>query len=449
MTPKSTEEPQVQLFKSRLDNMIDMDHELVLLANKLNWKVFEKLLGEVYIPDRGRPGLPTRLMVGLHYLKGLHDLSDEETAEGFLENPYWQYFCGMEYFVTKLPFDVSSMTRWRKRAGSRGLEAMLKETIQTALAVKCIKKNDLKKIIIDTTVQEKDIAFPTDIKLCATGIKLLTREAKELGIQLRQTYSSVVPKLQRLNWQSARSRKYKQAAACVKKVRTLLGRVVRDIERKATENQLAGKLGELLAMGRKVIEQKRDSKNKIYSWFEPDTACIAKGKECRKYEFGCKASVAVTNRHSFIVGMQTYTGCPNDVTTLKPALEQVMRLTGVMPEEIGCDKGYRGKARHAEIPGRILIPGTGQQVSVKEKRRMRRRNAIEPVIGHLKADYGLERNYLKGTVGDVINALLAACGSNLKKLLKHLRTFLYLVINWLIPDINTTAERNQPIYCNC
>ena len=126
-----------------------------------------------------------------------------------------------------------------------------------------------------------------------------------------------------------------------------------------------------------------------------------------------------------------------------------MRLTGVMPEEIGCDKGYRGKARHAEIPGRILIPGTGQQVSVKEKRRMRRRNAIEPVIGHLKADYGLERNYLKGTVGDAINALMAACGSNLKKLLKHLRTFLYLVINWLIPDINTTAERNQPIYCNC
>ena len=182
MKPKTTEDPQNRIFQMRLENMINMEHELVLLSGKINWKEFEKKFGEVYIQDVGRPGLPTRLMVGLHYLKGLHDLSDEGVVEGFLENPYWQYFCGMEFFEHKLPLNSSSMTRWRKRVGSRGFETLLKETLETALSMNCLKQKDMLKVTIDTTVQEKNITFPTDVKLYAKGTEILVREAKKAGI---------------------------------------------------------------------------------------------------------------------------------------------------------------------------------------------------------------------------------------------------------------------------
>lgn len=199
MKPKTSEDPQNRIFQMRLENMINMEHELVLLSKKINWKVFEKKFGEVYIQDVGRPGLPTRLMVGLHYLKGLCDLSDEAVSEGFLENPYWQYFCGMEFFEHKLPLNPSSMTRWRKRVGSRGFETLLKETIETALLLNCLKQKDILKVTIDTTVQEKNITFSMEVKLYAKGTERLVREAKKAGITLRQTYARTIPMLVRAN----------------------------------------------------------------------------------------------------------------------------------------------------------------------------------------------------------------------------------------------------------
>ena len=442
MIPKTTEDPQNRLFMQRLDTMIDMDHELVRLADMINWKIFEKKLGEVYIPDKGRPGLPTRLMAGLHYLKGMHNLSDERVTEMFLENPYWQYFCGMEYFVTKMPLDPSSMTRWRKRVGPRGFEAMLKETVETALSIKCIKPKDLDRVTVDTTVQEKSITFPTDIGLYAKGIELIVRLAKRAGIKLRQSYAYTVPKLLRQYWHSQRSRHYKQAAACVRKVKTILGRTLRDAERHATPEQLSGRLGKVIAMAQKVLTQKRGDKNKLYSYFEPETSCIAKGKTSKKYEFGCKASITATQQGNVIVGMQTYDGCPNDVTTLKGALIQTSEITGRYPREVYCDKGYRGKARHSELDCEIFIPGMKSQPSVSCKKRLKRRNAIEPIIGHLKSDYGMDRNNLSGRMGDEINALMAACGFNMMKLLKQIITILCLIAEWLIMDTNSTKHRN-------
>lgn len=428
MKPKNTEEPQNRLFQERLDNMIDMEHELVRLADKMNWSVFEKKLGEVYITNVGRPGLPTRLMVGLHYLKGLKDISDEAVVQGFLENPYWQYFCGMEYFETKLPLNSSSMTKWRKRVGARGFEMMLQQTIHTALELKCVKEKDLKIVTIDTTVQEKNITFPTDLKLYAKGIELLVREAKKFGIKLHRTYVRTIPKLQRAGWQFARSRKFKKAAACTKKVKTILGRLVREILNNVPKTELPAELSRLLEMTQRVLTQQKSDKNKLYSYFEPQTSCIAKGKADKKYEFGCKTSIAITHKGNLIVGTQTYDGCPNDVTTLNSALTQVSEITGTYPEQAFCDKGYRGQARHKEIPAAIFIPGVTKAVSVSFKQKLKRRNAVEPVIGHLKTEHGLERNFLKGRIGDEINALMASCGFNLKKLLNHIKAFVYFLL---------------------
>ena len=433
MKPKTTEEPQDRLFQNRLENMINMDHELVRLGDKINWKAFESKLGEVYIANKGRPGLPTRLMVGLHYLKGLHDLSDEAVVQGFLENPYWQYFCGMEYFMTELPLDPSSMTRWRKRTGPKGFEAMLKESIETAMRTKCLKPKDLECVIVDTTVQANDITFPTDLKLYAKGIELLVRESKREGVRLRRTYVRTVPSLQRASWQFARSRKFKKAAACTKKVKTILGRLIREITAKQLNRQADTPISQVLEMAQRVFEQKRKDTNKLYSYFEPETACIAKGKSDKKYEFGSKASIASTHRNNFIVGAQTYGGCPNDVTTLKSALTQISEITGVFPKEAYCDKGYRGKARHKEIPCAIHIPGMQGEASISLKKKLKRRNAIEPIIGHLKRDYGMDRNYLKGRVGDEINALMASCAYNLKKILNHLRAFIQNFLKGKIP----------------
>ena len=443
MKPKTTEDPQNRIFQMRLENMINMEHELVLLSGKINWKAFEKKFGECYVQDVGRPGLPTRLMVGLHYLKGLHDLSDEGVVEGFLENPYWQYFCGMEFFEHKLPLNSSSMTRWRKRVGSRGFETLLQETLKTALSLKYLKRRDMLKVTVDTTVQEKNITFPTDVKLYAKGTEILVREAKRAGIKLRQSYTRTVPMLQREHWLKSRGRRYKQASACQRRLKTILGRTVRDITRKAPQEQLAGKLGEFLSIAERVLDQKRGDKNKIYSYFEPETSCIAKGKAHKKYEFGAKASIVTTQKGNWILGTMTYKGSPNDITTLSDSLDQVEHITGYYPEEVYCDKGYRGKKAHEALRCKIFIPGTKQKVTPAQKKRLKRRNAIEPVIGHLKKDHGMARNYLKGRVGDEINALMASCGFNLKKLLKSLRAFLSQILTSLISAYLKQNNRNQ------
>ena len=341
---------------------------------------------------------------------------------------FLSHLCGMEYFMTEPPLDSSSMTRWRKRTGHKGFEAMLKESLETAMRMKCLKPKDLGCVIVDTTVQENDITFPTDLKLYAKGIELLVRGAKRAGMKLKRTYARTVPALQRASWQFSRSRKYKKAAACTRKVKTILGRLIREITDKQQNEQTETPLSRLLAMARRAFEQQRTDKNKLYSYFEPETACIAKGKAAKKYEFGSKVSITSTHKSNFVVGAQTYGGCPNDVTTLKSALTQVSEITGIFPKDAYCDKGYRGKAKHKEIPCAIHIPGMKEAVTVSLKKNLKRRNAIEPIIGHLKRDYGMDRNYLKGRIGDEINALMASCAYNLKKILNRLRVFVQIYL---------------------
>jgi IS5 family transposase len=419
MKPKKTD-VQRRIFETPLDQIINMEHPLVILSSRIDWAFLEETFGKLYVPHHGRPGLPTRLMTGLHYLKYAFDHSDESAVETFLENPYWQYFCGQEYFVHDLPLDPSSMTRWRKRLNKGDSEALLKETIQTALRMNVMKPKEVCRVNVDTTVQEKAVAYPTDARNYNKGRKLLVKIAKKRGIELRQSYARVGEELLRKQARYAYARQMNRSAKVTKQLRTYLGRVIRELEHGC--EKLTKRENEILELVKRLHAQKREDKNKVYSIHAPEVECIAKGKAHKKYEFGCKASVVSTNGTNWIVGADACHGIPYDGHTLVGALSQVKRLTGTEVKEVYCDKGYRLKKGEAPNDCRMILPD-GRKRSAAEKKRMKRRNAIEPIIGHMKFGNRLSRNYLRGVLGDVCNVIFAACGFNIRKLL---RAFLYL-----------------------
>jgi len=428
---------QGSLFQSRLDQILDKKHPLYTLAHVIDWPVFDEAFGGLYSEGQGRPAKATRLMVGLHYLKYANDLSDEEVVFKWVENPYWQYFCGCEYFEHELPIDPTSMTKWRNRVESAGMEKLLEETIKSGLKMKVIKKSSLKKINVDTTVQEKAIAFPTDAKLYHRMRERLVKEVKNAGIKLRQTYTFKSKKALLKQSRYGHARQMKRAAREVRNLKTWLGRVVRDIERKTCKDaQLAASFSESLALARRLLDQKRCDKNKLYSLHAPEVECISKGKAHKKYEFGCKVSVATTSKDNFIVGMAALHGNPYDGHTLKKTVEQVEKLSGIRPDEVYPDRGYRG---HNYDGGATVHIARGHHKRLKPslKKWLKRRSAIEPVIGHAKSDSRLDRNYLKGKEGDKINAILSGCGFNIRKLLK---AFLRLIFKGLKFSLNPPGE---------
>src|SRR5690349_586851 len=192
MRPKERRESgQTHLLQARLDQILDMNHALVKLARSIDWRFLEERLGAVYDDDPGRPPLPTRLMAGLAILKHMHNLSDEELCARWLENPYWQLFCGEEFFRHKLPFDRSSITRWRQRMGEEKLVALLQESLHVATRTGAAKPADFTRVIVDTTVQPKAIAFPTDAKLLHRAREKLAKLAQQHGVALRQSYARI------------------------------------------------------------------------------------------------------------------------------------------------------------------------------------------------------------------------------------------------------------------
>lgn len=421
MKPKMMNETPVQLELERhgaiLEKIINRQHALVILADRIDWKGFEELFSVTFDPGNGRPGLPTRLMVGLHYLKYAYDLSDDDVLAGWTENPYWQYFCGGVYFEHKLPLDSSSMTRWRERMAEAGAEKLLEETIRCGLEAKVIKRSSLKRINVDTTVQAKNIRYPTDARLYDRARERLVKEAGKAGIGLRQNYNRVAKQTIRRQSGYARAQQFDRARRETRKLKTMLGRVARDIKRKAVEHD--PKLDELLGLSERLLLQKREDHGKLYSIHEPQVECLAKGKVHKPYEFGCKVSVSTTARDNWVVGVLALSGNPYDGHTLSRALRQVKKLTGQMPEQATCDLGYRG--HKYEGPCRVEIVNRYRK-AVRGSMRFwhRRRSAIEPVIGHMKGDCRMERNMLKGVLGDKMNAMLAGCGINFRKLLRKL-----------------------------
>ena len=412
---------QGDLFKTPLEDIIDMKHELVRLAGFIPWDDFDRQFGSLYQPDRGRPAAPTRLPAGLHYLKEAFNLSDERTIKVWTENPYWQYFCGMKFFSHEVPIDPSQMTKWRKRVGEAGVEKMLAGTVHAARGMKMLRAGSFDKVNVDTTVQEKAAHYPTDARLYHDMRKKLVRMAEENGVALRQSYARLGKEALFQAGRYAHARQMKRAKKRIKKLKTYLGRVVRDIRRKTEgDERKQAVFCEALTLADRLLSQKRGDSKKLYSVHAPEVECIAKGKAHKKYEFGVKVSVAATSREGFVIGMLALPGNPYDGHTLAASIEQVEKIIGrELSGDVFVDRGYRGH----DYAGRAAVHIVGR---IKRSARdaiekwKRRRAAVEPEIGHLKNDGRLGRNYLKGTLGDKLNAVLCGCGQNIRKLLAFL-----------------------------
>jgi len=422
------------LFRSRLEQIINMRHELVRLAGLVDWGFFDGRFSALYA-ETGRPGVPTRLMVGLQLLKHMHGLSDEAVCERWVSDPYFQFFCGETFFQHALPVDRSSMTRWRQRIGADELAALVQESLAAAHRGGALKPEQLERITVDTTVQPKAVAFPTDAKLMHRARERLVRLAAEWGVQLRQSYTRVGKLALIKQGRYAHAKQHNRARKELKRLKTILGRVVRDIRRKIAGNQaLTDVFRRPLWLAERVATQsRRDPLPKVYSLHAPEVECIGKGKAAKPYEFGCKVTVATTNARAaggqFVVHIDALHGNPYDGHTLKAAVEGAEAWTGVTAKRIYVDKGYQGHGLD-----RFKVWKSGNKAPTEAIRReLRRRSAIEPVIGHMKNDGLLDRNYLKGRDGDRINAILAGAGHNFRLLLKWLRLLFALILAWMIP----------------
>jgi len=440
MKPKSNKKiPQDDLFRMRLDNMLDLNHELIKLSKLIDWDSLELEWGELFLSNKGAPAIRTRLIAGLHYLKHIHGLSDEAVVKGWVENPYWQYFCGEDYFQHKMPLHPTSMTKWRNRLGEAGSEKLLIETIKTGLKSKTIKPGSLKRVTVDTTVQEKNVAFPTDSKLLNKARENLVKLADKQGIQLRQNYNRIGPQFALMAGRYAHAKQFNRMRKMNKKLKSRLGRVVRDIERQLPDHSdgIQALFDTALSQAKQLIAQEQKSKNKLYSLHAPEVECISKGKAHKPYEFGIKASIAVTNKEGFVIGAQSCPGNPYDGHTLKPQLQQVKKLTSVETEQCFVDRGYRG---HGIKDIKVFISGQKRGVTRSIKAALKRRSAVEPEIGHMKNEGRLGRCYLKGAVGDAINVVMVAAGHNLRKILNKLRLLWLKIFSSLIRNFITLSK---------
>jgi IS5 family transposase len=408
----------VKNHQVKLVELLDHSHMLFRLSGKINWLYLEETIGKNYEDGLGRPSTSTRLIVGLHYLKYLENKSDEEIVKGFVQNPYWQYFCGCEYFEHTLPLHPTTLVKWRKKIGISKLEKLLEETINIAKREMFIDFFELQRVNVDTTVQEKAITFPTDAKLYHKMRRLLVKAAKAHAIPLRQTYERVGQRAFVMQSRYSHARQMQRSRAQLRKLKTYLGRIVRDIERKCIE--VDTKLQNLLRIAKRILTQKREDSNKIYSIHASEVECISKGKAHKKYEFGCKVSIVTTSRKNWIVGVDALHENPYDGHTLISSIAQVERLVGQRPTQAFVDRGYKGKKNYPDDV-EVFVAGTKKKTTPTLSKYFKRRAAIEPIIGHTKTDHRMGRNFLLGKMGDRINAILSGCAFNLRKILNLLQ----------------------------
>ena len=417
MIPKKTDHSQGRLFQSRLSQILDPTNELCQLAKDIDWESLEKSFSCYFSHTRGAAAKPVRLVAGILMLQHMSGLSDEEVVIGWVQNPYWQYFCGYDFLEWNFPLNPSSLSRWRRRLGKEGLEKILQATLRLALDLEIVKEESFKSVIVDTTVMPKNITYPTDSKLYYKSIQQLVKEAKANGIVLRQNYKFLSKEALRKAQQYANARQMKRSKREQKKLHTYLGRVHRDIGRKLElKGKKTNRLSSLLKITEKILTQKKEDKDKIYSLHEPETECISKGKVHKKYEFGCKASLVLTHKEGIALCVNAHHGKPYDGHTLKSCLEQAEKMTGKPVKRGFVDKGYRG---HKVTGAEIYITGK-RGLTRHYKKLLKRRQSIEPHIGHMKNEGKLGRNYLKGRLGDCLNAVLCAIGHNMKLILRRM-----------------------------
>ena len=449
-------------FRARLDGMVDDKHPLVVLSKRLPWAAIEQTLAphfarksrsgsKVLTPDllgehevefgsgdspAGRPRLSIRLMASLQYLKNAFNLSDEELVQRWSENVVWQFFSGMEYYEPRLPCDATQIGRFRRTVGEEGLEQLLKATIETAVQIKAIKPAELERVIVDTTVQEKAIAHPVDSRLLEIARHKVVSAAKQLGITLKQTFAAEAKQLRRKAGGYAHAKQFKRLSKAVKRQRTILGVVMREVQRKldaltaavvsapapapAPAPSMLSALRTWLERAERIRTQQRTDKNKLYALHAPEVECIGKGKARKPYEFGVKVSLVVTHLRGLMVGARSFPGNPFDGHTLSAQLEQTTNLMqdlGHKPKHVIVDLGFRGV--DADNPGvEIIHRGKYKSLTKLQRKWLKRRQAIEPLIGHTKADHGMQRCWLKGALGDALHALSCAAGYNIRWLLR-------------------------------
>jgi IS5 family transposase len=427
MKPSTPPTNRQDMFLPRLEDMLNPRHHLFALASAIRWSALETPLQELYAVD-GRPAKPVRLMVSLLILKQLHNLSDEETIAAWQENAYWQYFSGEDTFQWRIPCAPSEMTYFRRRIGQSGVEKILQAsiTIHGAAAEEA-------EVIADTTVQEKNITFPTDSKLAIKVIEKMRQIAKGEGIALRQSYVRV---LKRERWKlryHQHPKGAKEARAATRKIKTIAGRLTREMRRKLSPKAVEAH-EPMLERCEKVLAQKKADKEKIYSLHEPHVACHAKGKDRVRYEFGSKVAILATKTTGIITGVQNFSKNIYDGKTLAPLLTQSERLVAKRPDKAIVDEGYRGATQCGTTtiirPHQLRAKPNFTQKQGVTKRRAKhwfnRRASIEPRIGHLKSDFRLNRNFLKGIEGDAINAMMAAAASNFRIFIRQLLAFMFL-----------------------
>jgi IS5 family transposase len=408
--------PQLGLFGG-LSDQLDQKHPLYQLANKINWEVFDNAFKKHYSEKMGKPAKPIRLMVSLLILKYVRNLSDENLVDQWAENIYFQYFSGEQHFQPGIPCVPTELVAFRQRIGEAGVELILQESIRVNEPPDHGKGGVV--VSVDTTVQEKNITYPTDDKLYKKIIKKCWIIADKECIDLRQSYTRVVKKL----GQEQRFKRTKNGAKAARKadrkIKIIAGRLVRELARKLPLDSL-GMYLPALKLYQRVLSQKRGDGDKIYSLHEPDVKCYSKGKEHKKFEFGSKASIVVDQQTGIIMGAINFTQTLHDSKTLPEVLEQYERLNGNLPDEVYADRGYKGLKEYRST--KIHTPKPDKNITQEQRRKHGRRAAIEPVIGHLKNEYRLCRNYLKGILGDNINLILAAAAMNFKRRMNLWRT---------------------------
>lgn len=430
-----------------LEDFINTRHPLCLVGRDLDWGLLETELSKLYSEDEGRPGKPIRLLVGLLYLKSLHDLSDEAVLAGLAENPYWQYFCGFTHFQQVIDLDASSLTRFRRRLGERGMDLLNKAILDRAIDHKYLKSQQLKRVNIDTTVMSKDIKYPTDVDLYYDMLRVLVKKARAFGIGLRQTYKRVSRRELLKSKRARHGRRLKEALRHQKKIKTYLGRVTRELKRKLVfpEGPLDEEWARLLNLADRILCQAKDSQNKVYSVFEPQVYCVNKGKSSPKFEFGCKVAIVSTIKDNWIVGVHSMLKNEHDSKALEPVLVNMKALLGQNPAYAVVDRGCRGRKFVDETE--VILPKPKKSMTRKYFHWVKQRSRIEAIFSHLKNDHRLGRNLLRGVIGDLLNPKLAVIGWNLKKLMKK---FLFVLKNLgcellLIIESNKTALLIEPL----
>jgi IS5 family transposase len=469
-------------FRARLDTMIDLRHPLAMLAARLPWPAIEAALAPKFghqdrppqaasisglfgaesvefgggISRAGRPRLAIRLMAGLLYLKNSFNLSDEELVQRWSENVYMQYFCGQEYFEPRLPCDATQIGRFRRAIGEDGLELLLKATIETAVQTKAIKPQELERVIVDSTVQEKAIAHPTDSRLLEIARHKVVSAARRLGLKLKQTFANEGQDLRRRAGGYAHAKQFRRLKKVLRRQRTILGIVIREVRRKLElrlQPVQANEPPDVLTLtsmntwlerAERIRSQRPKDKNKLYALHAPEVECISKGKARKPYEFGIKVGLAVTHKSGLMVGARSFPGNPYDGHTLAEQLEQVRNLCqdiGVEPKTVVVDLGYRG-VDHVNPGVQIIHRGKFKSLTKLQRRWLKRRQAIEPAIGHTKADHRMDRCWMPGATGDALHALSCALGYNIRWLMRALQARARRALSWLLQMVAVRQEHD-------